>query len=734
MNKSNLLLCLVLLVSVSSAQVTNVTVNGVQTGASIVQGSLLSWQISLPAGGTSENVLWVDVNQNTTVDVGTDKQLFVFSQTDGSYSSDGPGDNDGLPNGVINTSFVAGLAPAKWIFVAKHNNVSMAASFTITPMSSPAATISGTISGPGGLNKANILVEADPDNEGGGDMIFWHALTDSSGNYTINMGGNPSQLNPWRVRISREQDLGVYVPTPPDTAFNVAGTHTGVNFQFIQGTVISGTVTDGSNPLEGADPHTHDALNPFQGGDGFRDVTDADGKYAFVVPPGKWFIHFTKDHYFDQWWNNRSNSDLADTIFASAAVDSVNNVDGTIVLGAAIQGRVTNYGMGVRANVQVTRTDNQQTYFNSTSDNGSYSVTVNPGSYYVSFMYQDRTIYYDGLSSPPGDVVTVTETGTASNIDADFHVGAPPPPPPPMIIDIRDVPNDQGKRVFVRWREFAPNPTDVGDGPPVGVEKYSIWRWDAGFWTFAGEVPSTHDSVYSAIAPTLFDSTITQGQRWTRFRVASHYSYNFYVLKSPVDSGYSMDNLAPGTPGGVGGSANGNNFVVTWNQSEDEDFRYFAVYRSTTSDFGVEGMNPYAMTTDRTYTDAGVIGTGTTYYYKITAYDFSGNQSPASAQISSGTTGVEDTFGPPQEFSLKQNYPNPFNPSTTIAYDLAEESFVTLKVYNTLGQEVAVLVQKQQNPGRYVVDFDGKNLPTGLYIYRITAGNHTENRKMNLVK
>ncbi|MBI4428071.1 MAG: T9SS type A sorting domain-containing protein, partial [Ignavibacteriales bacterium] len=343
-------------------------------------------------------------------------------------------------------------------------------------------------------------------------------------------------------------------------------------------------------------------------------------------------------------------------------------------------------------------------------------------------------IYYDGKSTPPGDPVTVSGTGTAMNIDADFMVGAPPPPPPPQIISVMDVPNDQGKRVFVRWREFQPFPMQGTDGPPFGVEKYSLWRWDGGFWTFAGEVPSTHDSLYSAVVPTLFDSTIAQGQRWTKFRVASHFSYNFYVLKSPVDSGYSVDNLVPQIPSGLGGSANGANFVMSWNEPQDEDFQYFAVYRSTTSDFSVQGMVPHAMTTAPTYTDVGVVGGGTSYYYKITAYDFSGNQSPASAQISSTTTGVEDAIGSPQEFSLSQNYPNPFNPSTSIAYDLAEESFVTLKIYNALGQEVAALVHSRQNPGRYVVNFDAKNLPTGLYVYRLTAGNYTANRKMNLVK
>ncbi len=88
----------------------------------------------------------------------------------------------------------------------------------------------------------------------------------------------------------------------------------------------------------------------------------------------------------------------------------------------------------------------------------------------------------------------------------------------------------------------------------------------------------------------------------------------------------------------------------------------------------------------------------------------------------------------PDKYGLEQNYPNPFNPATTIKYSLPEESFVTLKIYDILGSEVASLVNDKQAPGNYAVTFDASKLVSGVYIYSLRAGNHSETRKMILAK
>jgi hypothetical protein len=101
----------------------------------------------------------------------------------------------------------------------------------------------------------------------------------------------------------------------------------------------------------------------------------------------------------------------------------------------------------------------------------------------------------------------------------------------------------------------------------------------------------------------------------------------------------------------------------------------------------------------------------------------------------SPSVGVKETPNiSPIKFELHQNYPNPFNPSTTIQFDIPKAAFVTLKVYNVLGQEVATLVNEKREAGRYEVEFDGSKLTSGVYFYRLQAGSFVQTRKMILLK
>jgi hypothetical protein len=125
----------------------------------------------------------------------------------------------------------------------------------------------------------------------------------------------------------------------------------------------------------------------------------------------------------------------------------------------------------------------------------------------------------------------------------------------------------------------------------------------------------------------------------------------------------------------------------------------------------------------------------TRYYWHVNATNAGGASTySATWNFTTALTGVKEDLGFPQEFSLAQNYPNPLNPSTVIRYGLPQTSFVTLTVYNTLGQQVAELVNGQQQGGYHDVAFHGEGLASGVYFYQLNAGTYTNIKKFVVLK
>lgn len=93
-----------------------------------------------------------------------------------------------------------------------------------------------------------------------------------------------------------------------------------------------------------------------------------------------------------------------------------------------------------------------------------------------------------------------------------------------------------------------------------------------------------------------------------------------------------------------------------------------------------------------------------------------------------------ENISAPLMFSLDQNFPNPFNPSTVIKYSLPEDQFVSLEIFNSIGQKVKTLVNEMQTAGRYNITFNADGLASGIYIYKIKAGSFEKTMKMTLLK
>jgi Outer membrane protein Omp28/Secretion system C-terminal sorting domain len=113
-------------------------------------------------------------------------------------------------------------------------------------------------------------------------------------------------------------------------------------------------------------------------------------------------------------------------------------------------------------------------------------------------------------------------------------------------------------------------------------------------------------------------------------------------------------------------------------------------------------------------------------YYRLKQVDFSGTY-----QYSNTLSILYDM---PRNFSLSQNYPNPFNPTTTIEYSVAKESQVSINVYDIMGREVTSLVNEKKSPGTYDVTLNATNLASGVYFYKMTAGDFVSVKKMSVLK
>ena len=139
-----------------------------------------------------------------------------------------------------------------------------------------------------------------------------------------------------------------------------------------------------------------------------------------------------------------------------------------------------------------------------------------------------------------------------------------------------------------------------------------------------------------------------------------------------------------------------------------------------------------------------VSSSSTTMLKSVVGQGFVGTMAGTSSIIESGfladtslrpvITSVADRTEIPKEYALQQNYPNPFNPSTTIRMELPHSSQVSLKVYNALGQEVATLVEEERMAGVYDVRFDAGGYASGMYVYRLRAGDVMLTKRMLLIK
>jgi hypothetical protein len=343
--------------------------------------------------------------------------------------------------------------------------------------------------------------------------------------------------------------------------------------------------------------------------------------------------------------------------------------------------------------------------------------------------------------------------------------------PCPYIADVADVPHDQGGSVTVSWEgsrldafaneivthysiwrsleapaaaalveagEAGGDPADIPrdfKGPAFRFETIAGTLYG---WEWLANMDAHYFDEYTYQAKTYYDSIAGDpATHW--FLVSAHTENRFIFWDSPVDSGRSVDNLAPCVPLALSGEQRYDpaGMRLCWAPNGESDLAAYRVYRGTSEDFIPASGNMISSSCDTILFDASWSWSAG-YYYKVSAVDVHGNESGFALLRPDDVTGT-DEGALPRATALAQNFPNPFNPSTAILFDLAGPGRVTIEVFDVSGRLVARLLDGRREAGRHRVEWRGEDArgsaaPSGVYFCRMRAGSYEATRKIVLMR
>ncbi|MBU0690270.1 T9SS type A sorting domain-containing protein [bacterium] len=190
----------------------------------------------------------------------------------------------------------------------------------------------------------------------------------------------------------------------------------------------------------------------------------------------------------------------------------------------------------------------------------------------------------------------------------------------------------------------------------------------------------------------------------------------------------TIDAILPVELAGFDAIAGDNEVTLRWTTGSETDNDYFSIVRDGAEMTRIDASGN-ATGHDYVWVDSNVRN-GVTYNYTLINVDVDGSQTVLETAAVTPNRNNANVM----EYSLSQNYPNPFNPSTSIAYSLEEAGLVNITVFDITGREVAMLVNGEMAAGSHAVEFDAAGLPSGIYMYRMEAGDFSAVQKMVLMK
>jgi hypothetical protein len=355
-------------------QVSNLLVNGSSTHFSMASGDQISWSYNLPVGDTATLAIWIDANGNSTLEPGTDVLWQSFYQIDGRYDLNGPPDMDSLANGQIIFAQEVGLAPVDYIMSFTNNSSMVTISGTVSPITSPVFTISGNVVVPLGQSAQYIPIALENYSQNGDK--FWNAITDASGNFSVQMDADTSG-NPWRLKIENSDGLNPAIVSPDRISIvldaGVATTYTGNNFVFTAAAAeINGSVKDDDgNSLINSDVHLY-----WNNGNFNRYVrTDFTGNYRIGFLPSELPAS-------NVWLGAGNNEDISivSAVYTFPSINSGDILTKNLVIyrtNSTITGNVTLDGNSPNMELEMYATVTDSGYVRTFTDfNGNYTLHV----------------------------------------------------------------------------------------------------------------------------------------------------------------------------------------------------------------------------------------------------------------------------------------------------------------------------------------------------------------------
>jgi hypothetical protein len=304
---------------------------------------------------------------------------------------------------------------------------------------------------------------------------------------------------------------------------------------------------------------------------------------------------------------------------------------------------------------------------------------------------------------------------------------------PAAVALVSDVRNDQGRQVRLRiLRSSADSP-----GSGVSILRYDVFRRidplpaaasasgasagpsPAGAqlagWDQVGTISAHGDAEYDVVVPTLVDATAASLE-YSAYMVRAATADPYTFFDSGAENGFSIDNLPPPAPAAFAATYAAGATQLHWGVSTASDFATFRLYRGVSADFVPGSGTLVAATTDTGYADAGAAGS----YYKLSAVDVNGNESPFALAGPGQTT--DAPAAPLIAFALEGVRPNPaFGGRMVVHFALPSDEPATLELLDVAGRRVRERAVGALGAGRHTVDLGG-GLRPGLYFVRLTQG------------